>query len=197
MSKASARKQAALPDSLAMEIQKLRRWSKDDQPLLRIDYREEAKAAPYQLDVARVRIHRNGCRLIPRSSRTSLYGMWQIGPEELKLACQQCRPVANKRSNTDDSYAMDLVYGMLSVIDQFGGVLRERGRQYRRIRGGRRPVRGGNGVRQSDDGAPKEDAMRTAVLMLDRLLRAVRNVDRSLHKGNGHQNGRGNGSSRS
>ena len=195
MSDASSGKRLALLDSLAMEIQRLRRWSKDDQPLLRIDYREEAKAAPYQLDVAQVRIHRNGCRLIRESSKTSLYGMWRIGPEELKLACQKCRPVANKKSNDeDDRYAMDLVYGMLSIIDQFGGVLRERGRQYRRTQGERRPGNVASRARRNGN-ARKDEAMQTAVRMLDGLLKAVRNMDRSLHEENGHHNGRGNGSS--
>ena len=45
-----------------------------------------------QFDSARGRLHRRGCRFIPPSSRSALYALWQVSPEEEKLACPQCRP---------------------------------------------------------------------------------------------------------
>jgi hypothetical protein len=156
---------------------------------LRIDSRQEAKAAPFQFDVAQGRLHRNGCRLIPKSSRTSLYGVWEIGPEELKLACETCRPVAkNSRNADDENYAMDLLYGMLSVLDQFGGVLRERGRQYRRVQGHPKPRRESNGA-NGNGKAHEEQVLQNAVVLLDRMLRAVKSADQTLNQSNGRRSG--------
>ena len=37
----------------------------------------------------------------------------------------------------DPDYPTDLLYGVLSIVDQFGGVLRERGQEYRNSRAGK------------------------------------------------------------
>jgi len=131
-----------------------------DQPLLRIDNRERARNAPFQFDAAKGRLHRTGCRAIPGDSESALYGLWEIKPEDQGLECPRCRPVEARAdapsrpepeaaaegkadAKTDakaagsllrDDQTVDLLYGFLSVVSQFGGVLRERGQEYRRSR---------------------------------------------------------------
>lgn len=130
-----------LGDRLALHLQELRRANRlgGDRPLLRIDNREEAAAAPYQFDIAGGVVHRRGCRSIPKASGSALYGLWRIGPEEEKLACPRCKPSPVAEGVREGpTVSSDLVYGVLSILDQFASVLKERGREYRETREGRR-----------------------------------------------------------
>lgn len=122
-------------DVVGLGIQELRASGalRGSEPLLRIDNREQARRAPFQLDAATGRIHRRGCRSIPRGSRSALYGVWRIGRGEQPLACPRCKPMPETEKKPDDpEYPTDLLYGVLSVVSQFGGVLRERGQEYRK-----------------------------------------------------------------
>lgn len=167
---------AALVDTVGLRIQDLHASGKlpGDQPLLRIDNRERARAAPYQFDAAKGQLHRAGCRAIPPGSHSALYAVWEVKAEDAALACARCRPIeappaaapepapqaetppqTGTRSQTDaepkaeakpdaaqaagrpqDEHAVDMIYGFLSIVAQFGGVLRERGQEYRRSRAG-------------------------------------------------------------
>lgn len=138
---------AEIADAVGLRIQELhaRGRLRGTQPLLRIDNREQAKDAPFQFDAARGQLHRAGCRSIPKTSISALYGVWEIGKGEEALACPQCNPMPKPDEKTDrkpdqkpgDSETpIDLLYGVLSVISQFGGVLRERGQEYRNSRAG-------------------------------------------------------------
>lgn len=141
MNKDRSRQGVSLPDRVALEIQELHKRGKlgDTQPLLRIDQQQEAARAPFQFDAVRGRLHRNGCPAIPASSKSAVYGVWEFRPNEQHLACPRCKPVPQRKrkmSRTRDTTTTDLVYGVLSILDQFGGVLRERGREYRRSQNG-------------------------------------------------------------
>ena len=152
---------ASLVDTVGLRIQELRASGQlpGDQPLLRIENREQARQAPFQFDAARGQLHRTGCRAIPPGSRSALYGVWEIGDDDPALACPRCIPVvrseqkAEPRPQTDartdarteagpaeaklqDERTVDLLFGLLSVVSQFGGVLRERGQEYRKSRAG-------------------------------------------------------------
>jgi hypothetical protein len=188
MSKAGKQRGApALGDLAAFKLQELRAQGKirGDLPLLRIDQRADAAKAPFRFDSATGRLHRRDCRAIPRSSRSALYGVWQIGPGEQSLACEQCRPVPIAGRAGDDALPTDLFYGFLSVLDQFGHVLRERGREYRKGQPGRRLLADLGGVYSGFEKREREilDVITSA---LDGFLRAIQDVHQSLNGINGH-----------
>src|SRR5262245_34582392 len=122
-------------DELALGVQALHRKGKvrDSQPLVRIDQRREAADAPFQFDAATGRLHTKGCRAIPASSRSALYGVWEFRAEHAHLGFPRCkpRPTKHRKSTAGAPPTSDLLYGLLSLLDQFGGVLLERGREYR------------------------------------------------------------------
>ena len=85
----------------------------------------------------------------------------------------------------------DLVYGLLSILDQFGGVLRERGREYRRSQSGG-PLRGGMREIYESLGQGEQDMLRVIASALDGLSAVVNDLQRSLAtNGNGQHAGRG------
>src|ERR1700678_4178054 len=90
---------ASLGDVLALRIQELRLGQDEPRPLLRIDNRAEAATAPFQFDTVLAQLHRNGCRATPSSSRTALYGLWQLPPQVRRDACPVCRPEADEESD--------------------------------------------------------------------------------------------------
>ncbi len=155
---------AALVDMVGLRIQELHASGKlpGEQPLLRIDNRERAREAPFQFDAAKGQLHRTGCRAIPSGSDSALYAVWEVKAEDPALGCSRCNPidappaaeaeaspqaeakpqaeaqadVKNAGSRPQDDHTTDLLYGFLSIVTQFGGVLRERGQEYRRSRAG-------------------------------------------------------------
>jgi hypothetical protein len=177
-------------DQVALQIQDLHRRGKlrDAQPLLRIDQRKEAADAPYQFDAVRGRLHRTGCRAIPAASKSALYGVWEFRASEQHLACPRCKPVPTRKKNTAralDVPASDLVYGVLSILEQFGGVLRERGREYRRSQTGDQ-LR--SGVRDLYElfGTGERGMLDVLASALDGLSSVVNDLQRSLASTNGN-----------
>ena len=155
MSEASPISRATLIDAIGLQIQDLHAAGRlnDEQPLLRIDNREQARQAPFQFDAAGGLLHRADCKAIPAGSRSALYGVWEVGTEDPALACPRCEPLgkingaprpqaapqpqaAEPKERPQDDHTVDVLYGLLSVVSQFGGVLRERGQEYRRSRAG-------------------------------------------------------------
>jgi hypothetical protein len=198
MSKERQRPQVSLGDRLALEIQALHRRGKlrDTQPLLRIDQRREAAEAPYQLDAVEGRVHRNGCRAIAASSKSALYGVWEFRSGEQHLACDQCKPMPTKRKKTTveglEAPASDLLYGLLSILDQFGGVLRERGREYRRSHNGQQ-LRGGVRDLYESLGSNERDVLDVLANALGGLSDVVNDLQRSISATNGNTSGNGHG----
>jgi len=174
MSEGIPTSRVALVDTIGLRIQELHVSGKlgGDQPLLRIDNSEQARQAPFQFDAARGQLHRTGCRAIPPTSRSALYGVWEIGTDGAAVACPRCNPVGKPAAAPEpeakpqqngkqteeakqdesaqpeakqgeakakavggrppDDHAVDMLYGVLSIVSQFGGVLRERGQEYRK-----------------------------------------------------------------
>jgi len=188
---------ATLGDVLALKIQELRRRQEEPRPLLRIDNRAEAAAAPFQFDTVVGRLHRHACRAIPSSSHTALYGLWQIPPQARQYACPVCRPEADEESEMAREGPTDYIYGLLSVLDQFGGVIRERGREFRESEEGQQIKAGLDGVYSTLE--ERERATLQVVLSsLDGLLATLTDIHQSLdappnHGANGNGNGNGNG----
>lgn len=182
-------------DAIALGLQSLRRAQaqKAGQPLLKIDNTEDAKNAPFQFDAARGRIHRNGCSAIPKSSESALYGVWRVGPEEMELACPRCKPEPTKPEQSDPNIATDMFYGLLSVIDQFGGVLRERGREYRRSQDGQKVGKELDSLYRGI-GEREREILQTVITSLDGMVKVVKDFECEMTGPNGHtSNGKTNG----
>jgi hypothetical protein len=191
---------AALVDTIGLRVQELHAAGQlGEQPLLRIDNREQAKEAPFQFDAARGQLHRAGCAAIPPGSRSALYGVWSIGAEDPALACPRCNPMgrpaptpepqsrpAEPQAQTrpaarpSDDQAVDLLYGLLSIVSQFGGVLRERGQEYRHSRVG--AVLGAR-IEKIYAGVNERERRVLDVLTtsLDTLAAAMRDIEGGLH----------------
>ncbi len=125
----------------------------------------------------------------PQGSLSALYGVWQIGQDEQPLACPRCKPMpkTDERAN-DTEFPIDMLYGVLSVISQFGGVLRERGQEYRNSQIGQ--VLGQQIDKMYRGVNDREKAMLDVLLnSLDGLARTIRDLDESLNGMNGHANG--------
>jgi len=176
-----------LGDVIALKIQELRARQSEPRPLVRIDNREEAAEAPFQFDTAEARLHRNGCRAIPAGSRTALYGLWQIPPQARKYACRVCRPDAEEEHEMAGEGPTDYVYGVLSVLEQFGSVIKERGREFRNSEDGRRLKAGLDSVYRGLE-ERERTTLQVVLTSLDGLLSTIADLDKSLD-GREHRNG--------
>lgn len=178
-------------DWAALSLQRLRSHdpARAARPLLRIDNRAEAMSAPFQFDVVGGTLHRTGCRAIPASARTALYALWRIGPEEQQRACPWCRPVPSEQHQDVPAERAALLFGLVSVIDQFAGVLKERGRDFQRSPGGQQLSA------QLDQlyrtlGQREKALLDTVLTTLDQLVERLRKVDEELGR---DPDGRGKG----
>jgi len=193
---------AEIADLFALKVQEFHRAGKlgAGQSLLKIDNRERAAQAPFQFDVVAGRLHRRGCAAIPKRSMSALYGFWDIERADQELACARCKPVASEEKQKEPELVSDLLYGLLSIVVQFGGVLRERGQEYRGSFAGRiLGARIGGLYRGLDDAERK--ALDAIAASLTELASTLHNVEQGLHgadngTGNGAANGRGNGTAR-
>lgn len=184
MSSAEVPAQAcALVDFIAQTIQALHsnRHLDPERPLLRIDNLAEAAQAPYQFDAAGSRLHRRGCRSIPARSRLALYGVWQMGAEDRTLACPRCKPVPMKDEPDNRSDAADMLLGLVSLIDQFGSVLRERGQEFRKSTDGRQFSSRFEGLFQGLD-RREQDFLTSLMSSMDGLIKTVRDLDDRLNQ---------------
>ena len=191
-------------DYVALKVQSLRAAgkTKGDQPLVRIDNRPEAAAAPFIFDIAGGKLHRAGCPAIPKAHRTALYAVWEVRPEDLPTACEKCRPASeqpgadrtagsNGRHKMPSNTAVDVLFGFISILDQFGSVLSERGRDFRNSDRGQQVERSVVGLLTQLDDTQRE-TLNTVLSSLDLLIQVVQGYGDSLQDlGNGHHNGNG------
>lgn len=180
----------ALIDLVARSLQSLRGRADADRPLLRIDNLDDAAQAPYQFDAASGRLHRRGCRAIPARSGQALYGVWRIGPEERKLACTRCKPAPMDKEPDKRNDTADMLFGLISLIDQFGSVLRERGQEYRKSEDGRVLSDRFEGIFERLD-QREQDFLSTLLNSMDGLIRTVRDIDNRLSNSNGEDKANG------
>lgn len=85
----------------------------------------------------------------------------------------------------------DIVLGLVSLVDQFGTVLSERGRDFRQTERGRQFDQSLS-ASLGDLTAKQDDGLKVLNVVLDRLLSAVNQFNSAAANGNG--NGNGNGS---
>ncbi len=171
-------------DVCALEIQELHAAGKlpGDQPLLRIDYRTEMAQAPFQFDMVNSRLHRSDCTHIPRNSKSAIYAVWRIGDEDNNVACERCRPVLERGDLVSkEDNALDIMYGVLSIVDQFVSVLRERGKEYRTSKHGRALIRTLESVLSEWD-HKQQEVLNVTVSVLDSVLKIVHDYDASVQR---------------
>jgi hypothetical protein len=187
MNEETALLRSRLYDQAALAVQELRGQQRLGGPdfLFRIDNHVEAAQAPFQFDAANCIVHRQGCGAIPASARSALYGFWKIGPEEQKLACKRCRPVPDDQQQAEDSERTDLLYGLISVVDQFAGVLKERGKDYQNTTGGQElGTRLGTFYEQL--GRREKEVLDIVLRSLEELVDRVQDLDEGLKSARRH-----------
>ena len=175
-----------LGDWVALAIQQLhqdRRLGGCD-TLIRIDNLAEAADAPFQFDPVNGALHRKGCRVIPRGSRSALYSLWRIGPEEQKWSCPQCRPMPDEQRTDEEGDRIHLLFGLISVVDQFAGVLKERGRDFQKTSEGQKLATQLGGFYRSL-GQREKEVLDTIISSLDQLTQRIREIDTGLNGANG------------
>jgi len=124
-------------DQVALAIQSLRSGMVGGfDTLVRIDNREAEADAQFQFDAAGGILHRWGCRAIP--PKAPLLGLASASPDQLTYACERCKPVPEPQPETRSADRSDVLFGLASLVDQFAGVLKERGKDYRRSSDGQR-----------------------------------------------------------
>ena len=160
---------------------------KGAQPLLKLDYRAQARQAPFQLDAATGKLHRRGCASIPRGSHSALYGVWRFEDGKHPLACSRCKPMPEVEKKPEDpEFPTDILFGVISVMSQFGGVLRERGQEYRKSNVGKiLGTRINKMYREINE--RERNILDVMLASLDELAGVIRSVDADL--GTAPQNG--------
>jgi hypothetical protein len=170
-------------DRIALALQALARQPGVNvrRPLLRIDCRREAAAAPFRFDMAGGKLHRRGCSAIARSANTAVYSIWEARPELPAVACEECHPSPQEAVDMEQDTSFDIIYGLLSVVDQFGSVLRDRGREFRKSARGRRVAKDLQQVVAALDGT-QQQVLQLTVASLDSLVQAIQRGNRSLEE---------------
>jgi hypothetical protein len=129
-------------DLLALRIQQVRRegFLDGEEALLGLDCATDAARAPFQFDMVEARLHRTGCAAIPRGSRSTLYAVWAMKHGDEKLACPSCLPTPHDNRAPENGDTSDLVLGVISIVEQFSSVLRQRGKEYRKSTSGQAAI---------------------------------------------------------
>jgi hypothetical protein len=122
-----------LADTLALRVQELRSNGllKETEALLNLDYTSQAAQAPFLFDMAEGILHRNHCTAVPNGSRSTIYAIWELREGEETSACPICCPHSGAQPRVPTESTSDLLFGIISFVDQFSSILRERGKQYR------------------------------------------------------------------
>jgi hypothetical protein len=186
-------------DVVALAVQKL--WAAGlvdpNEVLLRIDYRREARNAPFQFDMVNGRLHRNGCASIPVHCSDALYAVWDPGADLELVGCKECRPSAAEVQSMNQFDPLDIFYGLISIMDQFGAVLKDRGKEYRASTKGQKLAKDLDGMFSALD-QTQRDALRVTLDSLDGLVKVMESAKQgslpngkspstaSPHNGNGN-----------
>ena len=85
--------------------------------------------------------------------------------------------------------SLDIIYGFLSIVDQFGSVLKERGREYRNSRRGRRLAKDLGGIFSALD-QTQQDALQLTLASLDGLVKVMQQANHNLAPDGPVNNGR-------
>lgn len=180
-------------DVFAIALQELRSQGKvsDARPLLRIDAQAEAAQAPYQFDPVYGKLHRRGCPVISEDSRSALFARWSMVSDEQFLACSHCRPHPLPQGKDAQDVTLDIFFGVISILDQFGTVLRERGKEYRTSKDGQELERKLEAFYHNLD-RQQQTTLEMMLHSMDQMVKFLRDADNNLGQGlhdhpvNGH-----------
>ena len=203
-----AQPHARWSDQLAISLQELRAHNSisDSQPLIRIDRQDDAAQAPFQFDPVYGQLHRRDCSVISEDVRSALFARWNMGVEERRLACSYCRPTPITGEKQSQELTLDIFFGVISILDQFGTVLQERGKEYRTSKEGKELERKLGELYNNLDRQQK-DTLEVVLGSMDHMIKLLRMADHNLNQnlkpksnhqpsqrngnGNGHLNGNG------
>jgi hypothetical protein len=165
--------ETAVLDKAAILLQRLRNQGRlaHDQPLVRLDYRSQVHDAPFRFDSARGVLHRKDCSAIPADSRSALYGVWRIEADDRGHACKKCKPTPD-HNRQQQLTTTDMVFGLLSIVDQFGTILFERGKEFRQSSRGKELERSLSGVLEEFDKANRQ-GLDFIAASLDTVVRTI------------------------
>ena len=173
-------------DALAIAIQRSRVQGRlnGDQPLIRIDAQREAAQAPFQFDPVHGRLHRRDCHAIPSDARSALFGRWTMDADDVVLACPSCRPVPQgTRPEGERIESVEFLYGVASILGQFGTLLRERGKEFRNSDEGRQLEQQVESFYAQLD-VQQRHVVDLVLTSLEQLVKAVQECDRNLQTAN-------------
>ena len=171
-------------DVFSLALQQLRTEGaiQDDRPLFRIDCQDEAAQAPFQFDPVQGKLHRRDCAIIPEYSRSALFARWTMGSGEQPLACSHCRPSSlTHYQDTQQDVTLDIFFGVISILDQFGTVLQERGKEYRSSKEGQELERKLQDLYGNLDRKQKE-TLGVMLDSMDQMVKFLKEADRQLHE---------------
>ena len=175
---ATARTQKSVADEVALAVQGLRLASDgESRALLRIDNRAAEANAPFQFDAAGGLLHRRGCRAI--RAHAPVFGLTNPSPEDLSRACKRCNPVPEPPDPKSHD-RVDVLFGLVSLVDQFSGVLKERGKDYRQTAEGQR-LDTQLGEVYRDLGAREKEILDAVLGTLDQIVARLRALDGTLN----------------
>jgi hypothetical protein len=163
----------SLLDSVALAILRLGAGGTHahEHPLVRIANPPWFNEAPWVLDSVTNTIHVRGCRAIPEASRSALYAIHELDSIDSKVQrCTRCRTMKTPPVKQADTG--DILFGVLSLFDQFGAILRERGSEFRQSSKGKELEKSLAGVMGKIDNKNKGIG-RVIVSALDQLLSTV------------------------
>jgi hypothetical protein len=168
-----------LLDQAALAVQALRDGTRPDADVLvRIDNTAETEAAPYQFDANTGKLHRRGCRAIPDAA--PLYARWHLTRDDLTHACKRCKPLPDEPHTSEPTDRADLLFGLFSLVDQFSGVLKQRGKDYQKTDEGQ-ALSAQLGSIYRGLGRREKEMLDTVLGTLDALVERLRALDRSLN----------------
>lgn len=174
-------------DVLAIAIQRSRVQGRlnGDQPLIRIDAQREAAQAPFQFDPVCGRLHRRDCHAIPSDARSALFGRWTMDAHDIVLACPLCCPAPQSTIPRGERIeTVELLYGVASILGQFGTLLRERGKEFRNSDEGRQLEQQVESFYAQLD-VQQRHVFDLLLTSLEQLAKAVQECDRNLQAANG------------
>jgi hypothetical protein len=175
------RELSTLGDKVALEIQAMhKRGRLGPGSLFGVDYRHQGAGAPFLFDVGSGLLHRSSCRSLKRRDRSLLYAVWTAEGNDFSLACRVCKPEPQRGKRMDNDRFSDMIYGFASLLEQFGSVLRERGKEYRKTHQGRQLANAAQQVLAQLDQTQRN--------MLDDLTSIIDSITRAVSSDNNGNN---------
>jgi len=180
MNEAAIQRRPPVVDEVALALQGLRQAGLGTgyDVLVRIDNRSAEAGAPYQLDAARGVLHRRDCRALPKSAPT--FALGRVSEEALSRACKRCKPMIEPTQPKTRERA-DVLFGLVSLVDQFGSVLKERGKDFRQTPEGRRLDTQLTEVYQGL-GAREKEVLDVVLATVNDILARLRSIDGALNR---------------